>query len=145
MLKDPRTRNLTRSGTQILILAALLSLMILAFEVILLRGRISPWVLLPLALGSCFVDRCFTIPVIAQPVHYYHVALLSTFILIDPTGAVFGVFILITVTLLKDLRCSFTQKLLSILQFMPALLSIWILERLCIVAGSSAMLGKQQI
>src|SRR5262245_35842310 len=103
MLKDSRTRNLTRSGTQILVLAALLSLMILAFEVIVLRGRISPWAVLPLALGSCFVDRCFTIPLIAQPVHYYHLALLSTFIFIDPTSAVFGGFILITVRLLKDL------------------------------------------
>jgi len=145
MLKNLRTRNITRSGTQILILAALLSLMILAFEVIFLRGRISPWALVPLALGGCFIDRCFTFPLVAQPVHYYHLALLSTFIFIDPTSAVFGAFILTTVRLLKDLRGSFTLKLLSILQFMPALLSIWILERLYIVAGSWAMLGRKQI
>src|SRR5262245_14489380 len=102
MLKNSRTRDITRSGTQILILAALLSLMILAFEVILLRGRISPWALVPLALGGCFIDRCFTFPLVAQPVHYYHLALLSTFIFIDPTSAVFGAFILTTVRLLKD-------------------------------------------
>ena len=62
MLKGELNRNVKRFRTQIIIIATLLSLMILAVEVVILRGSISPWILIPLALGVCLIDHSFEIP-----------------------------------------------------------------------------------
>lgn len=141
MLQGQLNRNVKRFRTQIIATATLLSLMILA-EVVIFRGSISPWILIPLALGVCLIDHSFEIPLIAQPLHHYHLVILSTFIFINPASAVVAAFLLMVAGLLKDLYSSSSRVLLRILQFMPALLSVSILARLCTLAGSTVMLGR---
>src|SRR6266850_1226436 len=111
MLKGQLNKNVKRFRTQIITIATLLSLMILVVEVVILRGSISPWILIPLALGVCLIDHSFEI-------------------------------LLMTAGLLKDRHSSGSRVLLRLLQFMPALLSVSILARLCALVGSTVMPGR---
>jgi len=144
MLKGQLSNNANRFTTQIFIIAALLSSIILAFEIFFLHGSISPWVLIPLVLGAYLLDRYFELPLSAQPLRYYHLAILSSFIFINPASAVLAAFLLMVAGLLKDLCGSGSRALSRIVQFMPALLSTWILARFSTVADSIAMLGRRQ-
>lgn len=141
MLKRQPSKNARRFQTQIIAIATFLSLMILAVEVIILHGSVSPWGLIPLALGSYLIDRSFEIPLIAQPLRHYHLVILSTLIFINPCSALLVTALLMAFGLLKDFYRSSSRTFLRILQFMPVLLSVWILARFYVLVGSTVVTG----
>jgi len=134
--------NNRRFQVRFVIAASLLSLAILAVEIVLFHAFITPWVLVPVAVGICLRDRYFEVPLVGGPLYYYHIVVLATFIVISPSNAVFAAVLLMLARAAKHLNRSAPQIILRVARFLPTLFSVWIVAGIYTWGVAEVSLGK---
>ena len=128
--------------TQILTVGFGVSILILAWEIMASRAELSLWVLIPVLIGSFLSDVGVEIPLISRCLPFRHVVVAATLITCGPANAVLLSFMLLGVALGKTYYRFKPQLAAKLIEVVPALLSVWMVERLYILAGGYENLTK---
>ncbi len=112
-----------------------LSILIFVWEIMTSRAELSLWVLIPFVVGSFLLDIRLEVPLTSGRLPLYHVVIAGTLVTWGPANTVFVIFMLLGVTLARTYYRFKTQLAAKLLEVIPVLLSVWMVERLYVLVG----------